>query len=215
MTFSWKYLISFTLLLAFQYAVAQHIGIDKRALAGLASEERINVIFSYNELSFNGKHLPEAEFLQHIHEKVTKYGDLEMAEKWVADYKKAKKQSWPETFISKLNSDLGKLRNAPAFVLNDTTTKYTVVVHTHWMNFGYDAGIVKRPAKASMDIYFYKTSDAENYLSLSKLKKREGLYNDSRYRNKEWPRPSLASMRNVYERVAPNLAKALKRVVKK
>lgn len=215
MTFSWKYLLFFSALLTFQYVSAQHIGIDKRALAGLASEEKINVIFSYSELTFNSKYLSEPEFIEHIHEKISKHGDAEMAEKWVSDYKKAKKQSWPETFISQLNKELGKRRNAPAFVLNDTTTKYTVVVHTHWMNFGYDAGIVKKPAKASMDIYFYKTADAVNYLSLSKLKKREGLYNESRYSNNEWPRPSLASMRNVYERVAPNLADALKRVIKK
>lgn len=215
MTLTCKLLLTFCLFFSFQFVTAQHIGIDKRALSGLASEEKINVIFSYNELTFNGKYLPETEFVDHIYEKITKHRDTDMAEKWVSDYHKAKKQSWPETFITQLNKHLEKRRNVPAFVLNDTTTKYTIVVHTHWMNFGYDAGIVKRPAKASMDIYFFKTSDAENYLSLSKLKKREGLYNESRYSNKEWPRPSLASMRNVYERVAPNLADALKRVFKR
>ena len=137
-----------------------------------------------------------------------------MAQKWSADFKKAKSKHWPEIFITILNSNLRENDNAPSFVLHDTSTKYFMVIHTFWMDFGYDIGVVKRPARANMTIYFYDNSDPLNAITSTKIPQAEGLFNESRYKNSEFPKPSLASMKDMYERVARNLSKSLKKVVK-
>ncbi|RMA57894.1 hypothetical protein [Ulvibacter antarcticus] len=193
----------------------QHIGLHKKSLKVLASEEKINVIFAYDELTFDGRYISEKDFLKITTSRISNRENSLVANQWKADYLKAKKIIWPEAFITELNTALGQYRNAPAFVLNDPTTKYTMVIHTYWMDFGWDIGLMKRPAKATMTIYFYLSSDPENFIASTKLKKREGLVADSRYGNNLGSIPSLESMQHVYERIAPDLAKALKRIVKK
>ena len=192
----------------------QSIHLNKKALSVLASEEKVNVIFAYKDLVYNRQDLSETEFLKDVSDKINKHANNAMAQKWTTDFKKAKSKHWPELFITILNSNLSKYDNAPSFVLHNTSTRYIMVIHTHWMDFGYDIGVVKRPARANMVIYFYDNSDPLNAITMTKIHHAEGLFNESRYKNSEFPKPSLASMRDMYERVAQNLSKSLKRVVK-
>lgn len=196
------------------HAYAQSIKTDKKALAFLASEEKVNVIFAYNEILYNTDDLTEKDFLAHIHAKITKHGTAQMARDWREEFINARKKTWPEAFVKALNDELIKYKNAPRFVLNEPNTNYIMVVHTHQIDFGFDAGVIKKPADAKIDIYFYKASDKENFITKSKVSEAKGLYNESRYKNENWPKPSLKSIQNLYERVAPNLAKSLKRIVK-
>ena len=192
----------------------QTIQLDKKALSVLASEEKINVIFAFNNIVYDRGDLSEPEFINDVTEKIITQGSSTMAKEWIADFEKAKSKHWPEAFITILNQDLRKYKNAPAFNLDNKTTRYLMVVHTYWMDFGYDIGIVKRPAQANMMIYFYDTSNPIDAISSSRIHHAEGLVNESRYRNDEYPKPSLASMKHMYERVATELAKSLKKVVR-
>ena len=210
-----KFVIFFFLIVfALPVTFAQSIKVEKKALDFLATEEKINVLFAYNEILYNRDDLTELDFLAHIHDKVTTHGTANMAREWREDFLKAKSETWPAAFVEVLNAQLKKYKNAPTFVLNDAEANYIMVIHTHRMNFGYDAGIIKSPAQAEIDIYFYKASDKENFITKSKVSEAKGIYNESRYKNELWPRPSLASIQNLYERVAPNLAKSLRKIVK-
>ena len=197
-----------------QTLIGQSINLDKKALSFLSSEEKINVIFAFNNIVYNRGDLSEPEFLDDVTKKINKHGSSNMVQEWIADFKKAKSKQWPKTFITSLNQNLSKYKNAPAFILNNTATNYTMVVHTYWMDFGYDIGVVKRPARANIMIYFYDTSNPIDAINSARIRHAEGLVNESRYRNHEYPKPSLASMSHMYERVASNLSKSLKRVVK-
>jgi hypothetical protein len=200
--------------ISFNGLFAQSIKMDKKALSFLSSEKTVNVIFAYNEILFNSDELSEAAFLKHIDQKITDHADSSMANEWLTDFQYAKATQWPRVFISQLNTYLGKLKHAPAFVLNAPETKYTMVIHTFWMDFGYDFGLMKRPAKADMKIYFYKSSDPLNAITSSKNYRAEGMINESRYKNEEYPKPSLASMQDMYVRTATHLYSNLKKALK-
>jgi hypothetical protein len=188
--------------------------LETEKLSFLASEEKVKVIFAFNEILYNNDLLSEPDFIKHITKKITSHANTAMAKEWKNDFINAKTFLWPESFISKLNSNLGKYKNAPAFVLNNKQAKYIMVVHTFWMDFGFDMGLMKRPAKAHLKIYFYKASDPVNYITVSETYEAKGLYNESRFKNSEYPKPSLATIQNLYQRIAPNLSKTLKKVVK-
>ena len=209
-----RIILTFLLIIGSQTLIGQSIKLDKKALSFLASEEKINVIFAFNNIVYNRGDLSEPEFLDDVTEKIIKHGSSTMAQEWSADFKKAKSKQWPEVFITILNQDLRKYKNAPAFILNNTSTKYIMIVHTYWMDFGYDIGVVKRPARANMIIYFYDTSNPIEAITSTRIRHAEGLVSESRYKNNEYPKPSLASMNHMYERLATNLSKSLKRVVK-
>ncbi|OAB75799.1 hypothetical protein [Cochleicola gelatinilyticus] len=192
----------------------QTIRLDKTALAGLVSEETVNVIFAYNELTFDVTYIPEEEYLKEIHEKIARRSNPKAAYDWQRDFKKGKEEDFPKAFVAILNEELKDHDKVPTFILGATNSNYTLVVHTHWMNFGWDIGAVKQPTKARMTLYFYRTNDPVNFISKTEIRNAEGLVSDSRYGNGLGPLPSLASLQHVYERVAPNLAKGLKRIVK-
>lgn len=207
-------ILFFFILIWHHTTFAQSVHIDTKELSFLASEEKVNVIFAFNEILYNNDQLSEQAFLKHITKKITNHANVNMANEWSEDFLQAKGVIWPESFITELNTSLEKYKNAPAFVLNNMQTKYILVVHTFQMDFGFDMGLMKRPATNKMKFYFYKASDPVNHIVVSETYQGKGLFNESRYKNSEYPKPSLASIQNLYQRVAPELAKSLKKIVK-
>ena len=68
------------------FLFAQHIDIDKKALSFLASQERVNVVFTFDSLTFDGKNVPEAEFLQKRYVEISDWKDKEAAKEWLVLY---------------------------------------------------------------------------------------------------------------------------------
>ncbi len=69
----------------------------------MASQEKVNVVFTFDSLTFDGKEVPEAEFLQKRYIEVSEWKNQESAKEWLDLYEKNKNNEWQEVFLSTLN----------------------------------------------------------------------------------------------------------------
>lgn len=189
---------------------SQHIDIDKKALSFLASQEKVNVVFTFDSLTFDGKEVPEAEFLQKRYIEVSEWKNQESAKEWLDLYEKNKNNEWQEVFLSTLNEKVGEYKNTVVFNRNDATAKYTMQVNSDWMYFGYDVIIGKEPSKVSMTFSFFETSNPENILFTTHISRAMGTNNES-YNLRSWP--SFRRMGKAYIRAAYKLAQAFERIL--
>ena len=192
------------------FLFAQHIDIDKKALSFWASQERVNVVFTFDSLTFDGKNVPEAEFLQKRYVEISDWKDKEAAKEWLVLYNEHKNNQWQESFISTLNERTAEYKNAPEFNRNDSTAKYTMQVNSDWMYFGYDVIVGKEPSKVSMTLSFYETEKPTSILFVTNISRAMGTNNES-YNLRDWP--SFRRMSKAYTKAGYKLAQALKRVV--
>lgn len=192
------------------FLFAQHIDIDKKALSFLASQERVNVVFTFDSLTFDGKNVPEAEFLQKRYVEISDWKDKEAAKEWLVLYNEHKNNQWQESFISTLNERTAEYKNAPEFNRNVSTAKYTMQVNSDWMYFGYDVIVGKEPSKVSMTLSFYETEKPTSILFVTNISRAMGTNNES-YNLRDWP--SFRRMSKAYTKAGYKLAQALKRVV--
>ncbi len=194
-----------------QFAFAQHIDIDKKALSFLASQEKVNVVFSYDSL-LRIDDLKEKEFVQKMRNKIRDQSVDEEANNWTMAYNENKYKKWPAAFINQLNEKLGENKNAPVFEMDNLQATYTMEVHLSWMYFGYDAVIIDRPAKVTLQIYFYETQNPAAIIFSTEISRAMAKYN-KQDGDGEGAGPSLNRMRKAFEMAAYKLAKALMRVV--
>lgn len=210
---------------------AQHIRLDKKELGFLASQEKINVIFTYDDLHFNADNLNQTDFINHIKTKIENKLGFEAALDWENRYFFAKDSVFPKIFVAAVNNRIKDYDHPIEFVWNNSSLKYTMKVQTDWMYFGYDVGIAKQPAKANLKIYIYETSNPEKIISEVEVERAEGLnvigslsFNSKASTSTDWlkefleanedyPRPSLIRMGNMYDKAAVRFGMTLKRVL--
>jgi hypothetical protein len=233
-----KFLL-FILLIAIgtQFSVAQHIRLDKNEMSFLASQEKVNVVFTYEGLLYNADNFTEGEFLDYIKKKIEGKLNLEEALDWEQKHLTAKDSIYPKIFVASLNNRIKNYDHPIEFVWNDPSIKYTMKVQTDWMYFGYDAGIAQQPAKANLKIYFYETSNPDTIISQIDVERAEGfdvagsfsfqkevplgqISTDSGKwleqflkANEDHPKPSLTRMGNMYDKAAVRFGMTLKRVL--
>ena len=233
----------FTFYIAFasQNLFAQHIRLDKKEMSFLASQKKINVVFTYEDVLFNSDNLNEREFRDHIKGKIEDKLNKKEALEWERKYFKSKDSVYPKIFVAALNNRIKNYDHPIEFVWNDPSIKYTMKVQTNWMYFGYNVGVVKQPAKGNLKISFYETSKPETIISTIDIDRAEGIdlaiagslsfYSNlpgqqsggSMFSKKwldeflkakeEYPRPSLIRMGNMYDKAAVRFGMTLKRVL--
>ena len=233
-----KYLL-FALFIAggTQFSLAQHIKLDKKEMSFLESQEKVNVIFTYNDLHFNADNFTESEFLDYIKEKIKSKLNQEEASDWEQKHFVAKDSIYPKIFVASLNNRIKNYDHPIEFVWNDPSIKYTMKVQTDWMYFGYDAGIAQQPAKANLKITFYQTSSPQTIISQIDVERAEGFdvvgslsfitdvplgksgitstnwLEEFLKANEDYPKPSLIRMGNMYDKAAVRFGMTLKRVL--
>lgn len=190
---------------------AQRIKIDKDALSFLASEEKINVQFSYDGLLIDNG-IPEATFLENMRIKIIRQSDEKEAEAWAASYVNFKSFKWASSFTEALNKRMVKYKNSPVFQVNDTLARYTMKVNIPWMYFGYDAGIVNEPAKVNMDLEFYETKKPDKVIFATSIRRAMGKYNRVEG-DGDSVGPSLNRLRKALAFGAFKLSQVLKKIV--
>jgi hypothetical protein len=124
-----KFLL-FTLFVAIgtQFSVAQHIRLDKKEMSFLASQQKVNVIFTYEDLHFNADNFTESEFLDYIKKKIEGKLNTEEALDWEQKHFVAKDSIYPKIFVASLNNRIKNYDHPIEFVWNDPSIKYTMKV---------------------------------------------------------------------------------------
>ncbi|SRX76134.1 hypothetical protein [Aequorivita antarctica] len=236
MKFKYLLLIVF-IALGTQLLSAQHIKLDKKEMAFLASQKKINVVFTYESVLFNADSLTETGFVNYIKGKIESKLNAEEALDWEKRYFNAKDSIYPKIFATALNNRIKDYDYPIEFVVDDNSTYYTMKVQTDWMYFGYDVGIAKQPAKANLKVTFYETSNPENIVSKIDIDRAEGFnvignlsfntevplgtsgisstnwLQEFLKANEDYPKPSLIRMGNMYDKAAVRFGMTLKRVL--
>jgi|SRR5690606_8027394 len=201
------------LILAFLFATinvnAQWVKFNKKELVFLAKVDTVSVEITFDDLLFNGDNLVEKDFLEHISQKIKKHLNDTEAENWKTEYFNFKNELWPQAFVNSLNKTTANYTNAPAFILNDPNAHYTLKVNAFWMYFGYQAVIHTEPAKLHLTMVLTE-KDSKKQIANLRIKETEGLH----IKKPEFPKVSLESMENAFQRAAENLGLSLKKVVK-
>jgi hypothetical protein len=109
---------------------AQNIKLDKKALSFLASEEKINIEFTYDGLLFNEDSIPEQVYLNEIAVKVRETQGEEGVEDWMGKFNSSKNEHWPDIFTETLNQKMNEYKNGPQFEIDASDATYTMRVNT-------------------------------------------------------------------------------------
>ncbi len=204
-------LFAFILFMNTPLVLAQHIKIDEKIFSFLEDADVINVLFTFEDLMIDGD-LTESEFLIKMNNKITKLASIEEANIWKKSYENHKDSIWGNAFLKMFNKRNTSFKNSPIFVTNNQNTKYTMKANATWMYYGYDAGIVDRPAKVTLHITFYENNEPSKIIAETTISRAEGKYNKTDG-DGEGKGPSLNRMRKAYIKAGFKLSQALKRVL--
>ncbi|MRX69651.1 hypothetical protein [Flavobacterium resistens] len=128
----------------------------------LKDQKEINVEFDYSNFTMMKENKPEAQYVEEhkadLDKKAKGNGNL-WHKRWVV----AKDQIWTPKFLEIGNVVLAKAGKEVNFQ-EGLNTPYTLIVKTVWIYPGWDAGIMKQPAKVTTVLSFVETANKSNVL---------------------------------------------------
>jgi hypothetical protein len=157
-----KRLALLTLLLVTTVVVAQDIDVKKGDFKFLSGQKELNVEFNYNNLKINKENLTNdqyiAERVADLNNKSKGSGDA-----WKKRWDSAREMIWNPKFIELLSKYYGNEKDV-TIQEGLTSAKYTLMVDVVWIYPGWDAAIMKQPAKVSTVLRFVETANKSNVL---------------------------------------------------
>ncbi|WP_428230656.1 hypothetical protein [Flavobacterium sp.] len=141
---------------------AQDMNVVKGNFDFLKDQKEINTEFDYSNFTMMKENKPEAQYVEEhkadLDKKAKGNGNL-WEKRWVV----AKEQIWTPKFLEIGNIVLSKAGKDLNFQ-EGLKTPYTLIVKTVWLYPGWDAGIMKQPAKVTTNLKFVETANKSNVL---------------------------------------------------
>jgi len=141
---------------------AQDINIVQGNFNFLKDQKEINTVFDYSNFTMMKENKPEAQYVEEhkadLDKKAKGNGNL-WEKRWIV----AKDQIWTPKFLEIANIVLTKEKKDLNFQ-EGLNTPYTLIVQTVWIYPGWDAGIMKQPAKVTTNLKFVETANKSNVL---------------------------------------------------
>lgn len=164
MNLSMKFKTVLLLLMISSSAMAQKIKFKSGDLKFLKGETELNVEFDYSELKLLKENYTEEEYVQKrskdLNDKTRGNGDL-----WKKKWEGSKETIWNVKFLEIMNTVLRKEKKDVLVQENLANAKYTLIVKAVWIYPGWDAGIMKQPAKVTTELTFVETADKSKVLA--------------------------------------------------
>lgn len=140
---------------------------DIKVLSGdfnfLKDQKEINVEFDYSKFTMMKEKKTEAQYVEDrvkdLNTKSKGTGDI-----WKKKWGSAKELIWSPKFLELMLVIFTKDKKEVSFQEGLTTAPYTLIVETVWIYPGWDAGIMKQPAKVSTNLRFVETNNKSNVL---------------------------------------------------
>ena len=155
-------LLFVALLFASTAGFAQDVKITKGDFTFLNGQKELNVEFDYSHIKVKKENLTNDEYValrtKELNEKDKGNGDI-----WKKKWKAAPEMIWTPKFLELMAKTYGKEKDV---TVNEglTSAKYTLIVDVVWLYPGWDAGIMKQPAKVSTVLRFVETANKKNVL---------------------------------------------------
>lgn len=151
-----------TCLLISGVAFAQDMNVIHGNFDFLKGQKEINTEFDYSNFTMMKEKKSEAQYVQEhiadLDQKAKGNGNL-----WQKRWAVAKEQIWTPKFLEIGNIVLTKAGKELNFQ-EGLNTPYTLIVQTVWIYPGWDAGIMKQPAKVTTNLRFVETANKSNVL---------------------------------------------------
>jgi hypothetical protein len=155
--------IVFALFLVSSIMTAQDMEVIKGDFGFLKNEKEVNIEFDYSKLTLMKEKLTEEQYVanrsKELNEKTKNSGDV-----WKKKWASSKELIWNPKFLELMNVIYSKDSKDVNFQENLTASKYTLIVETVWIYPGWDAGIMKQPAKVTTNLKFVETANKSNVL---------------------------------------------------
>ncbi|MGF1558388.1 MAG: hypothetical protein ACFCUL_04795 [Flavobacteriaceae bacterium] len=155
---------SISLLIYFVCAVtfAQRMKIENGGFEFIKGEKNVNVEFVYDHMTLLKKNLSNEQYVTEHSAELEEKG--KNAKIWQKKWIDAREYIWQPKFIELVNRDL-KEDHGVNFEEGLSDSKYTLIVETVWLYPGWDAGVMKQPAKVTTKLIFVETSNRGNVLA--------------------------------------------------
>jgi hypothetical protein len=154
--------IVFVLLFVSGFTFAQDMDVVNGNFGFLKDQKEINVEFDYSGFTVMEEHKSEAQYIEEhkadLDKKAKGNGNI-----WQKKWAVAKEQIWNPKFLEIANIVLTKEKKDLNFQ-EGLNTPYTLIVKTVWIYPGWDAGIMKQPAKVTTNLKFVETANKSNVL---------------------------------------------------
>jgi hypothetical protein len=156
--------IVFTLLFVSSIMTAQDMDVTKGDFGFLKDQKEINVEFDYSKMTLMKEKLTEAQYVanrtKELNDKSKGTGDM-----WKKRWDSSKELIWNAKFLELVNIVLTKEDKEVNFQEGLAKAKYTLIAETVWVYPGWDAGIMKQPAKVTTVLKFVETGNKSNVLA--------------------------------------------------
>jgi hypothetical protein len=156
-----KKVLVLALLITSSIVSAQKMEIIKGDFGFLNNQTAVNVDFDYSNLKLMKENKTEAQYISDraadLNEKTKGVGDV-----WKKKWEGAKIAIWNPKFLELVNIVLVKKKKELSFQEDLKSAKYTLIVETTWIFPGWDAGVMKQPAKVSTNLKFVETENRSN-----------------------------------------------------
>ena len=158
-----KKVVVLALLITSSIVSAQKIEIIKGDFGFLKDQTAVNVEFDYSNLKLMQENKTEAQYISDrvadLNEKNKGVGDV-----WKKKWEGAKIAIWNPKFLELVNIVLVKKNKELSFQEDLKSAKYTLIVEAKWIFPGWDAMVMKQPAKVSTNLKFVETENRSNVL---------------------------------------------------
>lgn len=156
-----KKVLVLAVMLVSTLVTAQRMDVEKGDFAFLNGQTAINIEFDYSKLKLLKENKTEAEYIadraKELNDKNSGVGEV-----WKKKWQGAKKAIWEPKFLELVNIVLAKKDKNLSFQEELTSAKYTLIVEATWIFPGWDAMVMKQPAKVSTTLKFVETANRSN-----------------------------------------------------
>lgn len=143
--------------------MSQDMEVVKGDFGFLKDQKEINVEFDYSKLTLMKEKKTEAQYVEdrakELNDDKKGVGDI-----WKKKWNPSKELIWNPKFLELINVVLLKDDKEVSYQEDLKSAKYTLMVETVWIYPGWDAGIMKQPAKVSTNLKFVETANKSNVL---------------------------------------------------
>ncbi|WP_344833881.1 hypothetical protein [Chryseobacterium ginsenosidimutans] len=137
-------------------AMAQKFKIQSGDAKFLKGTEVVNVIFDYSDMKLMKENYTEAEYIPRRVEELNKKTEGS-GEIWRKQWERSKEELWNPKFIMLFNKIFSK-ENINTKLKENAESPYTLIVKVKWIYPGWDAGIMKQPAKVTTQLTFVESN---------------------------------------------------------
>jgi len=155
-----KKYFTFLLAVACTSVYSQKIKVEQGGFDFIAGQKEINVEFDYSNMKLMKENFTNDEYV------TKRSGDLEKKARgkgktWEKTWNSSRELIWNPKFLELMNKYVEE-KEGIYFAEDLPDAKYTLIVETVWLYPGWDAGIMKQPAKVTTNLKFVETANKDN-----------------------------------------------------